>query len=561
MYQASSPVDIGNRDRVNILEQMLHFRKEKMIVENCISLLRIGVDSLQDYHEKISKVKKEHRNIDRFQLCIRSSLLDEAFADEMLSVGRVGSKDILRLEVDDNISLDIMNKIKPAVYQIVIIAGDNECIKNVEGHCKQLKIDCRNFVQERNNILSAQCRVRQKTDVFLTEKKLIEAIRGGISRSENVDAIEGLDDTKEIVLVPVGAGLACQIFLYLFAMRAAQATNRKIILDDSGNYIRNSLAGKDKFVDELMWNYHIDEKQAEKCAEEAYKVISHFQFEGLELRYIFDLKLPLLSEYFSDEDWNSFINAGCEQKYSQVPEIIEKMGYPVSLIRDNVGVEFQNNLISLVYETNFKDVYLDNSDDFEKLKKLLDGNIHNVYLSVLATSGDINDSLFKKRSWVQSILQFPTITGTANEKIYKLIGKTKAAIIHIRRGEKIYSNWILDSGYYATAIRTVENLVQEKLMYYLFSDSMEWCKENEEQLGLTEIKDRLIYVEGNTGKNCFRDMQLMSNGTIMIPSPASNFGMCAVLFGKIEKCVGCKKFVEKGEIHFTEVMEVKDELL
>lgn len=518
-----------------------------------ISLIRVRIESVEEFREKIISIKNEYKNIERFQLCLRSSLLNERLANEITAVGAIGARNMLRLEVDEEIAPDILEKIKPVICLIVFIAGKKDCISRMEESCRTLKIDYRNFLQDRNNIPSNECIVKERTKACLTEKKLIEAM-GGASGLKQVET-EKLDDTQEVVLIPIGAGLACQIFLYVFAVKIAQMTHRKIILDDSGNYIRNSLAGKEKFVDELMWNYHIDEKEAVKCAEEAYKVISHFQFEGLELGYIFDLKLPLLSGYFSHDDWSAYIDWSCGQKFSQTPEILEKMGYSVSLIRDNVGIKYQNNLISMLYETSFINIYLNDSEDYNKMKWLLDENCHNAYLSVLATSGDIKDSLFTKGEWIQSIMRFPALEDAENKKICEEIQKCYSVIIHVRRGEKIYSDWMLDSGYYKAAISEIEKMRRDGIKYFLFSDSMEWCRENEEELGLNIIKDRLIYVEGNSGRNSYKDLQLMAEGRIMIPSPASGFSVCAMLFGKFAKCVDKNIFLERKEIKIVEINE------
>ena len=516
-----------------------------------ISLLRVKVDSVEEFRNKIESINNDHKNIDRFQLCLKSSLLNEEFVDEMLNIGAVGVKYILRLEMDQTVSLDALKRLKDLIYQIVVIAGDKSKVNDLVSVCHCLDIDLKNFLQERKNVFGDECRIKQEKSDYLTERKLIEAL-SEYSGSTNKD-IQMLDDTKEVILIAVEAGLSCQICQYLFALRVAQMTDRKIILDDSGNYVRNSNSGKDKFVNELIWSYKLDKEQAEKCAEEAYKVISHFQFEGLELDYIFDLKLPLLSQYFPADSWNAFIERRSEQKFSFMPEILEEMGYSVSLIRDNNGMEFQNNLVSMVYEASLDDIYLEDSDDERLLKYLMKDNSHNIYLSSLAISGNINNSLFSRRDWAQSNLQFPEITEGVNAKIYEEIGKTNSVIIHVRRGEKVYSSWTLDSGYYKSAISEIENASRDKVKYYLFSDSMDWCRQNESELGLDMIRDRLTYVEGNSGKNSYIDMQLMANGTIMIPSPASFFGICAVLLGKIERCVDRRPFLEKGEIRFVEL--------
>ena len=63
--------------------------------------------------------------------------------------------------------------------------------------------------------------------------------------------------------------------------------------------------------------------------------------------------------------------------------------------------------------------------------------------------------------------------------------------------------------------------------FYVFSDDIPWCRQNDNVLGLT-LPQSVTYIEGNTqGKN-FIDLQLMSMCRIMVIN-RSAFGYLAML--------------------------------
>lgn len=108
---------------------------------------------------------------------------------------------------------------------------------------------------------------------------------------------------------------------------------------------------------------------------------------------------------------------------------------------------------------------------------------------------------------VANAFKFPEIDGS-NEVYLKEILRTNSVSIHVRRGDyylginKDRYAGICESDYYQMAIEKMDSIV-DSAKYIVFSDDVEWCKAN------LNVKDA-TFVEGNTGKNSFRDMQLMS---------------------------------------------------
>ena len=105
-----------------------------------------------------------------------------------------------------------------------------------------------------------------------------------------------------------------------------------------------------------------------------------------------------------------------------------------------------------------------------------------------------------------------TFSDFENEKNIALAGKLKsvrAASCHIRRGDyltdPVYG--VCNSYYYEKAVKELNATVNPD-MYCIFSDDIEWCKEN--LVGLIGKDKEVIFVDWNKGKDSFRDMQLMS---------------------------------------------------
>ena len=112
---------------------------------------------------------------------------------------------------------------------------------------------------------------------------------------------------------------------------------------------------------------------------------------------------------------------------------------------------------------------------------------------------DIEDLLRKE-------FTFPEIEDDKNSELLQLIEGTESVAVHVRRGDYLettdYLN-LYDLGYYEKAICRMLKEVDTPT-WFVFSDDIEWCKQ------ALCFPGETFYVDGNTGANSFRDMQLMS---------------------------------------------------
>lgn len=99
---------------------------------------------------------------------------------------------------------------------------------------------------------------------------------------------------------------------------------------------------------------------------------------------------------------------------------------------------------------------------------------------------------------------FPTINDKTNKKYKHEIEQCNSVSIHIRRGDYITEGVELAKPeFYKKALDIMEDKV-DSAKYFVFTDDKEYARE------LFSDAEKFVIVEGNSGKDSFRDMQLMS---------------------------------------------------
>lgn len=120
-----------------------------------------------------------------------------------------------------------------------------------------------------------------------------------------------------------------------------------------------------------------------------------------------------------------------------------------------------------------------------------------------------NEGNFKHvRNKILEAYTFPEFIDEKNKKLYELLKSYNAVSCHVRRGDylKEPNMCVCTPSYYARAITEMNESVNPE-MYIIFSDDIQWCRENLSGL----IGDRkVVFVDWNKGENSFRDLQLMT---------------------------------------------------
>lgn len=105
------------------------------------------------------------------------------------------------------------------------------------------------------------------------------------------------------------------------------------------------------------------------------------------------------------------------------------------------------------------------------------------------------------------------------ELLDNLKGKPMCSI-HVRRGDYLKDpdfSGICDRCYYERAIQKVKQ-IRGEMTFLIFSNDLNWCRDN---LSPCFGESKVVYIDWNTGKNSYRDMQLMTRCDVNIIANSS----------------------------------------
>lgn len=262
------------------------------------------------------------------------------------------------------------------------------------------------------------------------------------------------------------------------------------------------------------------------------------KWNGYELEEIFGIKAPLLQDYVSIESWKRMVahleeSHFWEQRWNYTPYIVEALnaeGYPIRSMRKvskDIPVEQMNfkqrcrNVLTRFFQTRAG----------YHMKRLMRKTLQARLVAKMNAEYDIfakypedtfigHSFAFKYRGFgiekidrqVREAFCFPEITDEKNQKAYEEIRACNAVAIHARRSDLLFLNgYCYKYGFFKRAVKYIKKHV-ENPVFYFFTDenSVGWCEENEKIFGLNFKKDKVRFVDWNSGGNSFRDMQLMA---------------------------------------------------
>lgn len=123
----------------------------------------------------------------------------------------------------------------------------------------------------------------------------------------------------------------------------------------------------------------------------------------------------------------------------------------------------------------------------------------------------VSDEHFKFcRDAILEAFTFPAISDDSNLSVSRDMDKENSVAFHVRRTDYSSVNKkLMKREFYRKAVGFIKSK-EKDATFYIFSDDMEWCRNNLPELGLSE-SDKITYVDWNSGENSFRDMQLMTH--------------------------------------------------
>ena len=267
----------------------------------------------------------------------------------------------------------------------------------------------------------------------------------------------------------------------------------------------------------------------EHCQEPVYIDDRFFHYSnalnGYELHNVFGLKPNLLSEYFSADVWDEIMDVSQNQMH--FVELLNRNGFEIPVISEGNFITFHHS--AYIGHPDIKTQAYTGS----YLPVAANGyhpQIAEVPGSIYYHGYWINGHYFAKiRDKILQELTFPAFENDHNKEYVAKIQGSLSVGIHVRRGDFVDYGYVLDADFYRMSVTAMKEVLK-KPTFFLFSDDLPWCKENLDKLGLNK-SDKTVFVEGNTSKNSFRDMQLMTLFKYFI-SANSSFSYLASLLNK-----------------------------
>lgn len=106
---------------------------------------------------------------------------------------------------------------------------------------------------------------------------------------------------------------------------------------------------------------------------------------------------------------------------------------------------------------------------------------------------------------------FPELISEETINMAKLICDTESVAIHARCGDSgIFLKDVIKRNYYKKAVFYLKKKTNQKLTFFIFSDDLDWCKQNVHLLGVDCKSDEVHFVQKGDDDENYRDMQLIS---------------------------------------------------
>ncbi len=299
-------------------------------------------------------------------------------------------------------------------------------------------------------------------------------------------------------IVMMNGGLGNQVFQYIFIRNLELLTGASVLVDDSWFFVTEN-----RVVENRTGGVAPFDKRAHN---------------GYEMDYVFPnmSKLLFLSEYFDQEVWQHMVNRAKHEGVMIAQQLLEG-GLDVTLLIESVNPAEVKSFTGRILRTT--------SNRFNSSLSKLTGTIY--YYGYWVCAGwfdNYKDILMKE-------LSFKPIEDLHNKEYEREIQSSFVVGVHVRRGDFVRIGVALQEQYYFDAIRKLSE-DHPQVTYFIFSDEIEWCKENDKVLGLENKK--VVFVEGNYDhKNNYIDMQLMTMCNILVVGPSS-FAYLASLLNKTE---------------------------
>lgn len=230
---------------------------------------------------------------------------------------------------------------------------------------------------------------------------------------------------------------------------------------------------------------------------------------GYEMNVVFPNSHPrLLSEHFTEDVWQYMVGRR-EQGIGICQQLYSDGGVNLTMVAETDNYQFDGTVVPVP------------TNEFMPRICHAKGDIyyHGYWINRDWLKGPHHREIVRE-------LEFRPIEDEKNLRLLEKIQSTNSVSLHVRRGDFLDCHWDAPVKEYCLAVESLKKHVADP-HFFVFSDDIPWCKKNEEELGLQDTQ--VTYVEGNTGRNAYIDMILMSYCKNMALVTSSSFSYLAAL--------------------------------
>lgn len=302
-------------------------------------------------------------------------------------------------------------------------------------------------------------------------------------------------------IADISGGLGNQMFQYIFGRYLEESTGEKVFFDDSYFFHTSDATDENKKLQN--------------------EINTSGVHNGYELEYVFPYatKPSLLSNFFTPDIWGHMLN---EAKNGTSIEVqLRNGGVPDLKILHEMPSPNELDL----YTANNIEVLRTPPNAFNSGLSKIQGNIY--YKGYWINPSYLNSY----KDVILKDLTFRPLEDEQNIQYAKAITDSECAVgVHIRRGDFVTIGWALNESYYSAQVKKILKTVPNTT-FFVFSDQIDWCKQNRRKLGLPKTS---VFVEGNFDyKNNYIDMQLMAMCNMLIVG-RSSFSYLASLINRVD---------------------------
>lgn len=293
------------------------------------------------------------------------------------------------------------------------------------------------------------------------------------------------------------------------------------------------------------------------------------QWNGYELERIFRIKAANIKDQFSQEKWDNIMNEIHQSEFWNKnwnwPVYFSKAFINAGLNIKNIRGDFETktfniekgliNHIRKIIRNTYIGTHIKRLNNKLRSSSYIKENDHKKELFLQTTdnilTGQWLSFKFKGNNRhliddeIKNTFIFPDFTDEKNINMKNFLETVNGVAIHARRGDMLDGlGAYYKYGYFKRAVKHIRKHVENPVfVFFTNPGSITWCKENAKVFGLDYKKDKVYFVDWNTGESSYRDMQLMGYCKHAIIT-SSTFGWWGAYFIKNPNKITISPLVE-----------------